>query len=135
MTSSAQEHAQVQLQLKQTKQLNDELDTDNKRLKNEMEQKSFFEVFSLRQDKETADRKISEQAKTIKAHAEEIRRLEVRNRGLQTRLDKLQQYKTASQKAVSDLKAKRRSEMEAEFELLVSHWIEDADIIKRFRVF
>lgn len=133
-TSGVRERAQAHLELTEFKQRNKELDADNKRLKNKLDQQDCGKAFRDRLRDELHD-ELAEQAETIKAHSEEIRVLKVENRGLQTRLDKLQQYKTASQKAVSNLKAKRRLDLEAEFKLLVSHHIKGYEVIWLFQIF
>jgi len=126
-TSAAKERAQALLELTESKQRNDELETDIKRLKNKLDQQNRGNAFRDRLRDELHD-ELAEQAETSKTHVEGIRLLKVENRSLQTRLDELQQYKTATKKTVSDLKTRRRLENQAELELLVGHYIRDLDV-------
>lgn len=99
------------------RQSNGELKTDNKRLKNEMEQHILSKTFL----QQSHDKEAATQAKTIKTHVSETRQLNLKINNLQAEINELQKHKVASKKVVSDLKTKRRLEMEAEFKLLVSH--------------
>jgi hypothetical protein len=95
----------------------EKLTANNKHLENRLEQQVLSRTFLQRSHRD-------EKAQTAKAHTKESRLLEAKNKDLQDKLDELQKYKVASQKAVSDLKKKRRLEMDAEFQLLVSHCIQ-----------
>jgi predicted RNase H-like nuclease (RuvC/YqgF family) len=115
----ANDNYQSNQKLAKFKQRIDELETDNKRLKNEMEQQVLSKTFL----QQSHDKEVAKQAKTIKAHVSETRQLKLKINNLQAEINDLQKYKVASKKAVSDLKTKRRLEMEAEFKLLVSYCI------------
>jgi DNA repair exonuclease SbcCD ATPase subunit len=107
------------------KQSNDELEKDIKRLKNEMKQQVMSKTFL----QQSHDKEVAKQAKTIKTHVSETRQLKLKIINLQVEINDLQKHKVASNKAVSDLKTKRRLEMEAEFKLLVSDYIMCLEVV------
>jgi chromosome segregation ATPase len=127
LTSSAKECSLANLELTEVKQSKGDLETDNKRLKNELEQQVLSKVF-LQQSHDAT------QTETIKTHTEKARLLHVKIQGLQSTLKELKKYKAASQKAVSELKEKRRLEMEAEFKLLVSCYIKGLNVVSGYEL-
>jgi DNA repair exonuclease SbcCD ATPase subunit len=132
LTLSTKKCSMANAELTDVKQSKKDLETDNKRLKNELDQEVMFKVF-LQRDQEKLNEKVVKQAETIKAHTNETRQLRLEIGDLHSILDKLQNYKAASQKAVLDLKEKRRLEMEAEFKILVSHYTQNPEIMSGYQ--
>ncbi|KAH0284364.1 hypothetical protein M436DRAFT_82946 [Aureobasidium namibiae CBS 147.97] len=128
LTSSAQKCTQAYMELTEIKRRNDELDTDNKRLKNERAEQTLLVDF-LEHCKEISEEGATKQTEAMNAHAEENRLLAVKNQGLQNEVDKLQQYKVASKKAVSNSREKLRLAIDAEFNRLVSYHIKSLEVM------
>lgn len=133
-----EENTHFKDELKHTKSENRSLKDTNKDFSNKIEnlrlsQVTYTQVCSqanldlskLKSDNRIVTERLRmdalEQGKRIKVLEAQAKSLRVENKRLEESQKRLLKYEAASKQAVSDLKEKRRLEMEAELELFVSH--------------
>jgi chromosome segregation ATPase len=112
LTPSIQRCYQANQILEKVKQSNEELGTDNQRLKEEQEHQHQAWLILVRNENMLAE-EVKNQTQSIKTFGEQVYKLGGENQSLKSRLERLEQHEVASKNTVSRLKLKLSLALEA----------------------